>query len=95
MILLAFLDFVLIALVLLTVVTQIILPVTFGTALFPFFRRRRKLEQQLTEAREEVVEAKLEREVAQITKRADALRRSQASHTGSGERAGEQKEERI
>ena len=91
MILLIFLNWLIIAFVVLTVATQVVLPAFSGTVLFPFFRRRRReLEKKLAGAREEVAEAQIEREVAQVTTRADALRRSQTNTTGSGKRAGEE-----
>ena len=57
------LEFIFMALFLTAMLTQVILPALAGEPLFPFFRRRRKLVQKLTEARGEVTDAKLRREI--------------------------------
>ena len=43
--------------------TQVLLPAATNEPLFPFFKRRRKLEQKLTEARGEVADAQLRKEI--------------------------------
>ena len=43
--------------------TQVIMPAVENRPLFPFFRPRRKLERKLTEARGEVSDAQLRREI--------------------------------
>ena len=86
MLLLIFIDFLVTALVILVVITQVLFPAISGTPLFPFFRRRRVLEQKLAEAKEKVVEAELEQSVAREIKRAAALHRSPAVNSvDSGE----------
>jgi len=72
----AVLELVLVALVVLVGVTQLVVPLWRGTPLFPFGRRERRLEVDLAEAREEVVEAKLEQEIGREHETAERLRKS-------------------
>ena len=54
--------------------TQILMPLFRGTPVFPIFRRERKLESELSEARKEVIEASLERRIKQEREKAERLR---------------------
>lgn len=56
------------------VLTQVVIPILRGTATFPLFNRRRRLEAQLRQAREEVDQAKLEKEVCERYVEADGVR---------------------
>lgn len=53
---LRFLEFVFIILVAIVVITQLIIPVWRGQMLLPWFRKQRKLEEQLAEATQQKVE---------------------------------------
>lgn len=69
------LEIVLVALVVLAGVTQLVVPLWRGTPLFPFVRRERRLEAELSEAREEVIEVKLEQRIRQEREAAERLRK--------------------
>lgn len=56
--------------------TQVVLPLWRNTPLFPIFRRERRLQHELVEATENVVEAELEKEIVETTERAESVRRS-------------------
>jgi hypothetical protein len=56
------------------VITQVIVPILRGTATFPLFNRRRRLEAQLRQAREEVEQAKLGQEMVDRYVEADDVR---------------------
>ncbi len=81
MILLALLDILFVALIILTLVTQVLFPALAGLPLFPFFRRRRSLESKLAAARESVAEAGIENAISEEEKRASALRKQPTSHS--------------
>ncbi|MBI2100558.1 MAG: hypothetical protein HYT47_00870 [Candidatus Vogelbacteria bacterium] len=61
------------------VITQVIIPILRGTAIFPLFNRRRRLEAQLRRAREYADEARLEKEVTQTYVEADDVRHGSQS----------------
>lgn len=61
-------------LVVLAGITQIVLPLWRGTPLFPLFRTERKLEAELEEAREEVVEADLRKQIEETRRKAENVR---------------------
>lgn len=69
-------------------VTQIVLPLWRDTPLLPIFRKEGRLQHELVEATEKVVEAELEKEIAEITHRAESVRktvrRPTRTTTGSG-----------
>lgn len=46
--------------------SQVIIPVIEGTRLFPMFRKRGEIQEELVEAKEELGNAKLEQEVKNI-----------------------------
>ena len=56
-------------------ITQVVLPLWRDTPLFPAFGRERRLERELAEATEKVVEAKLEEQIAQTAQKAESVRR--------------------
>ena len=51
------------------IVTQIAWPLLRGTPPFPFFRRERKLREEIAEVRQGEVEHELEREIETLRKR--------------------------
>ena len=57
-------------------ITQVILPLWRDTPLFPKFRREGRLQHDLAEATEKVVEAELEKKIAETAKRAESVRRT-------------------
>ena len=57
-------------------VTQVVLPLWRGTSLLPMFRKQGRLQYELTEATEEVVEAELEKKIAETARRAESVRRT-------------------
>lgn len=56
-------------------VTQVVLPLWRETPLFPRFRRESGLQTELAEATEKVVEAELEKKIAETTEKAESVRR--------------------
>jgi len=58
--LLAFLELLLVIFSLVVLITQLILPAINGQKLFPFFRKQGKLEKELDDAKQAVVEHNLE-----------------------------------
>ena len=61
------------------VITQVVIPIFRETATFPLFHRRRRLEAQLRQAREEVENAKLEGQVVNGYVEADDVRHGSQS----------------
>lgn len=57
-------------------VTQVVLPLWRDTPLFPMFRREGRLQHELTEATEKVVEAELEKKIAETAQKAESVRRT-------------------
>lgn len=57
-------------------VTQVVLPLWRDTPLFPMFRREGRLQHDLAEATEDVVEAELEKRIAETAKKAELVRRT-------------------
>ena len=57
-------------------VTKVVLPLWRDTPLFPMFRRERRLQHELTKATENVVEAELERKIAETAQKAESVRRT-------------------
>lgn len=49
--------------VVIVIVNQVIVPMVKGLPVFPFFRKTRKLEEELTKVNGEVEDMKLEREI--------------------------------
>jgi len=76
MILVALTELVVTVLLLYLGVTQVILPLWRDTLLFPMFRRERRLQHELAEATEQVVEAGLERKIAGTIQKAESVRRT-------------------
>lgn len=76
MVLVALLELVVIASLLYLGVTQMVLPLWRDTPLFPMFRRERRLQHELAEATEEVVEAELEKKIVETAQRAESVRRT-------------------
>lgn len=76
MILVALAELVVTVLLLYLGVTQVVLPLWRSTPLFPIFRREGRLQHELAEATERVVEADLERQISETTRRAESVRRS-------------------
>jgi hypothetical protein len=74
MILLKLLELLLLGLGILILVTQIIVPAIRGTLLFPFFRREAELEEELSMAKEETVEAGLEKRIKEEKAKSANLR---------------------
>lgn len=76
MILVALLELVVAVFLLYLGVTQVVLPLWRDTPLFPMFRREGRLQHELAEATEKVVEADLERKIAETAHRAESVRRT-------------------
>lgn len=76
MIVVALLELVVVALLLYLGISQVVLPLWRDTPLFPMFRRERRLQHELAEATEKVVEAELEKKIAETTQRAESVRRT-------------------
>jgi len=72
----ALLELVVGALLIYLGVTQVCLPLWRNTPLLPMFRRERKLEHELANAEEKVIEASLENKIAETTQRAESIRRA-------------------
>ena len=64
-------------------VTQVVLPLWRGKPLFPIFRRERRLQHDLAEATENVVEAELEKRIAETAQKAESVRRAVRQSTRS------------
>lgn len=86
MILVALLELVVTAFLLYLGVTQVVLPLWRDTPLFPMFRREGRLQHELAEATEKVVEAELEKKIDETTHKAESVRRTvrQSARPGSG-----------
>ena len=76
MILVALAELVVTVLLLYLGVTQVVLPLWRDTPLFPMFRREGRLQHDLAEATEGVVEAELEKKIAETAQRAESVRRT-------------------
>ena len=76
MILVTLVELVVMALLFYLGVTQVILPLWRNTPLFPMFRRERCLQHDLAEATEKVVEAELEKKIAETAQKAESVRRA-------------------
>lgn len=74
MIFLEFMEVVIAVLILIFFITQILIPLAKGTPYFPAFRKRKKLEEDLAEAREEVDKAELEIAIKKDVEQAKKLR---------------------
>ena len=83
MIVVALVELVVTALLLYLGVSQVVLPLWRDTPLFPMFRRERRLQHELAEATEKVVEAELEEKIAEKTQKAESVRRRAPRSTGS------------
>ena len=68
MALLYLLEYALIGLLLLLIFTQIFIPIFRGTLLFPFFHKERYLENQLQAAKQNALEAELEKQALKTEK---------------------------
>lgn len=88
MILLTLIELIVMAFLFYLGITQVVLPLWRDTPLVPMFRRERRLQHELVEAAEKVVEAELEKKIAETTHRAETVRRTvrrpTRSTTGSG-----------
>ncbi len=62
------------------VVTQLAIPLIRGAALFPFFRKQQKLENELAKARQEVIETQLEKEVVRTRSRTRKTQEGEGGH---------------
>ena len=76
MTLVALTELVVVAFLLYLGVTQVVLPLWRDTPLFPMFRREGRLQHELAEATEKVVEAELEKKIAETAQRAESVRRT-------------------
>ncbi|OGN02421.1 MAG: hypothetical protein A2655_01680 [Candidatus Yanofskybacteria bacterium RIFCSPHIGHO2_01_FULL_43_42] len=76
MILVTLAELVVVALLLYLGVTEVVLPLWRNTPLFPMFRREGRLQHELAEATESVVEAELEKKIAETAQRAESVRRT-------------------
>lgn len=83
MLLVTLAELVVIAVMLYLGVTQVILPLWQRTLLFPMFRREGRLQHDLAEATEQVVEADLEEQIAKTAQRAESVRRAVRRSTES------------
>lgn len=63
---LSLLEFVLYTIFVAILATQVIYPLWHGTKLFPMFRKRHKLEQNVTEVKETLDEVRIEKTVEEI-----------------------------
>ena len=68
-------EYAFIALVIIFVITQVIIPLGRGTLLFPLFRRERQLEQELQKVKQEAVEADLEQKIEETRRKVEETRR--------------------
>ena len=75
MIFVTLMELVVMALLLYLGVTQVVLPLWRDTPLLPMFRREERLQHDLAEATEQVVEAELEKKIAETAQKAEAVRR--------------------
>ncbi len=69
------LEWLIVALFILFLITQVIIPAVRNLPLCPIFRRNRKLEKDISSAKEALEEAQLENEAREIRDRAEAERR--------------------
>lgn len=76
MIVVTLLELVVMVLLLYLGVTQVVSPLWRDTPLFPMFRREGRLQHELAEATEKVVEAELEKKIAETAQRAESVRRT-------------------
>lgn len=88
MVIVALLELVVSAFLLYLGVTQVVLPLWRDTPLFPMFRRERRLQYELAEATEEVVEAGLEKKIVETTQKAESIRRAVRRRPPTGPTAG-------
>jgi hypothetical protein len=63
MLILRLVEFFAVLLILVTLFSQIIAPLLLGEPMFPFFRKRKKLEKALAEATEDEHNAEIEKEI--------------------------------
>ena len=56
-------------------ITQIVLPMANGTQMFPFFHKRKELEEKMVEVAQDLDNAKLEKEIKKVAKEAKEKRR--------------------
>lgn len=63
MILLGLLEFVVILLLLLFLITQIIIPLCRGTSWYPIFRREAKLQKDISQVKQAIVERQMEEDL--------------------------------
>lgn len=88
MVLVSLLELVLMSLLLYLGITQVVLPLWRDTPLFPIFRRESRLQHELAEATEKVVEADLEQKIVETAQKAESIRRAARRSTkpisGSG-----------
>ncbi|HXN50048.1 MAG TPA: hypothetical protein VN893_25575 [Bryobacteraceae bacterium] len=75
MVLADILEWTLMAVAVLVLLTQIVVPLFRSTPFFPLFRRGRKLTQELAAANEEVENAKMERQIRAARQEAARLRK--------------------
>src|SRR3989344_4749244 len=76
MVLVALTELVVAVLLLYLGATQVVLPLWRDTPLFPIIRRERRLQHELAEATENVVEAELEKKIAETAQKAESVRRA-------------------
>lgn len=74
MLVLWILDLLLVATVVIVGVTQLVIPLLRGRPIFPILRRERMLEREIAEANADLEQARLERELEDKRRAAEALR---------------------
>ncbi len=79
--LLELLEFAFATLLILSAITQIIVPAFRSTPLFPFFRREKHLASQLERVNEEVLEEALRQKIARRQEKAARMRRQSGGHS--------------
>ena len=98
MVLADILEWTLMAVAVLVLLTQILVPLFMATPFFPLFRRGCKLTQELAAANEELDAAQLEREIRAARQEAAHLREQSGApegepHAGAGEQTGAKQNE--
>jgi hypothetical protein len=74
-------EFIVIVLLLYFVITQVFLPMFRGTPVLPIFRQENALLKELAKAREEVLDAKMKKEIQKIRKQAEVVEKENGTST--------------
>ncbi len=98
MVLADILEWTLMAVAVLVLLTQIVVPLFRATPFFPLFRSGRKLAEELAAANEEVENARLERQIRAVRQEAARLREQSGApegepHADAGEQTGAKQNE--